>query len=141
MGVFILNVAWSIVPPLRVVMECRTCHQFLELANYNPMVFDCKSCEKLAGAEKILAETTQPGVGPANTRDSSAILQQSDKNRQHQSYLSPKPDLNVPQRDPKTRKITSLDHFLSPTLHRPSIHRPLIESETTDTNQEKSRDD
>ena len=36
-------------------------------------------------------------------------------------------------RGPKTRKITSLDHFLSPTLHRPSIHSPLIESETIDT--------
>ena len=136
-----MNVAWSVVPPLRVVMECRTCHQFLELANYNPLVFDCKSCVELAGAEKVLADTTQPGVGPANSRDLSAIHQQSDKNRQHQSYLFPKPDLNVPQRYPKTRKIASLDHFLSPTLHRPSIHRVPIESDTIDTNQEKSRDD
>ena len=34
-------------------MEWISCHQLLEPANHDSMVFDCKSCEELAGFESI----------------------------------------------------------------------------------------
>ena len=140
-GVDGLNVAWSVVPPLRVNMECRSCHVFLELRRFRTMSFTCRSCEELAGAEKVLADSTQPGVGPAIPSESSAILQQSAINSQHQSYLFPQPDLKPTLTDPKNSKPTSLDHFLSPTVHRPRIQHAKSVADSTYTNQEKPRDD
>jgi len=140
-GWLCMNVARSVVPPLRVNMECRSCHVFLELRNFRPMRFSCRSCEELAGAERVLADSTQPGVGPANTRDSSAILQQSVGNSQHRSYLFPQPDVKPTPKHPKNSKSTSLDRFLSPTLHRPRIHQTKSVADSTYTNQEKPKDD
>ena len=141
MGVFTLNVAWSIVPPLRVNMECRSCHVFLEMRRFRTMSFTCRSCEELAGAERVLVDTTQPGVGPAIPSESSAILEQSVENSQHQSYLFPQPALKPTPSHPKNSKSTSLDHFLSPTVHRPRIQQGHFVVDTVYTNQEKSRDD
>jgi hypothetical protein len=141
MGVFRLNVARSIVPPLRVVMECRSCHVFLELRRFRTMRFTCRSCEKLAGAERVLADSTQPGDGPAISSESSAILQQSVKNSQHQSYLFPQPAVKPPCTDRVNSKPTSLDHFFERTLHRPRSINGKSVVDTVYTNQEKSRDD
>ncbi len=105
------------------------------------MRFTCRSCEELAGAERVLADSTQPGVGPADPSESSAIHQQSDDFSQHGSYLCRQPALNQPPKHPKNSKSTSLDHFLSPTVHRPRIHQAKSVADTTYTNQEKPRDD
>jgi hypothetical protein len=129
------------VPPLRVVMECGTCHVFLELRRFRTMRFTCRSCEELAGAERVLVDTTQPGDGPAIPSESSAILQQSAINSQHQSYLFPQPDLIPTPYHPKNSKPTSLDYFLEPTLHRPRHINGQSVVDTVYTNQEKSRDD
>ena len=105
------------------------------------MSFTCRSCEELAGAERVLADSTQPGDGPAISSESSAILQQSAINSQHQSYLFPQPALKPTSTGPKNSKSTSLDHFLEPTLHRPRNINAQSVADSTYTNQEKSRDD
>ena len=126
-----------------VTMQCGTCKLFLVLEDF-PLrhpAYSCRSCESLAGAEKVLANTTQPGDGPAISSESSAILQQSVKNSQHQPYLCPKPDLIPTPTVPNNSKMTSLDHFLEPQVHRPRTKQGHSVANTTYANQEKTRDD
>ena len=105
------------------------------------MRFTCRSCEELAGAERVLADSTQPGVGPADPSESSAILQQSVEIRQHGSYLCPQPALNPTRTHPKNSKSTSSGHFCRATVHRPCIQQGHSDADSTCTNQENTRDD
>lgn len=137
MGGSSLNVAWSILPPVRVVMICSICRDFLPLESFRPVPYveACYSCEELAGAGGFQATSTQPGVAPpvvgptkvANQPASGQIGAKTDTR-------DPTGTQTVPQPHPKTE---------TRSVHRPSTSRQpaaIVKNGPLSTSQQQLRD-